>query len=306
MTSSPSSVVAPAADTTASATETPAWPQTLTEMLTPLRAVIVFAAGSVGIAVLRFVGQHYAYGYFTAQHIPLTHLTFSVWDYGVPGLFVVWAASIIGLFVVGFVAWYLRGIGPNLAIIAGWPWLGRLGFGIAVSGLILMIHIWVYGWAIIHDQSVMAVAAGGAVVPLAIPLGRRITWRPGQRMVQVMLIVLLLIAMPFVSDWLSDVARKSGTQAAQRDLRQIGVQVQFVADTPGLIDQPAVAIGASDQQSYRYQGLYFLTFNDGRYFVFDQLTAACTPSQVYIVREEDLKSAQYVTAPPPACATPAP
>lgn len=77
------------------------------------------------------------------------------------------------------------------------------------------------------------------------------------------------------------------------------------ARPPWLIDRAAtpVPIGPT-QTSYRYDNLYLLTVNDGRYFVFDQLAADCTPAHVYIIREEDVRSAQYVTAAPPTCAAP--
>lgn len=50
---------------------------------------------------------------------------------------------------------------------------------------------------------------------------------------------------------------------------------------------------------YSYTDMYFLTHNDGRYFLFDNIDpVTCSPAHVYVVKEEYLRSIQYVAARP--------
>ena len=63
---------------------------------------------------------------------------------------------------------------------------------------------------------------------------------------------------------------------------------------------------------FRYDGLYLLTYNDKRYFLFQSINSECKPEQVYVLQEEHIRNIEYIDIPPlkpdcvPATLTPVP
>jgi len=76
-------------------------------------------------------------------------------------------------------------------------------------------------------------------------------------------------------------------------------QIRIVAAEPLMLDAPKIiSTTISSDTTYKYEGLRLLTYNNERYFLFSTINAECKPEQVYVVKDEDVQSVQYISAPP--------
>ncbi len=107
--------------------------------------------------------------------------------------------------------------------------------------------------------------------------------------------------------WGENIGRKRVTETA--------MQIQLVSSEPLLLGSTAViTTEVGSDTLYSYSGLRLLIENNGRYFVYNRVGASCKPEQVFVIREDELKTVQLgspsplaanctlplATTPPPA------
>ncbi len=74
------------------------------------------------------------------------------------------------------------------------------------------------------------------------------------------------------------------------------LQVQLVTNEQLLPDVVSTTTTTGTDTAFVYDGLRLLFYNDKRYFLFRMVNANCTPEQIYIVKEDDLKAVRISPA----------
>lgn len=265
---------------------------------------------TVLVPITWVMGRSYMIGYYTAFRIPIYQLTLSVSDYVEAGWLFLWISLVTSVVVATFVVAYVRGIIPLyrdslfgssaperwsviivlMAVFGGlWWFLGRPISGwtvmLVMVGFVLLgvfaprLPHWFRGF--LQTTPVHLILVAGRALAVLVPP------------------VLLLMGGTSFAQW-------AGTTAGYRAFSKTMWQVRLSAEKPLMLDMPAVATsGTQGDEMFVYAPLYLLTFNEGRYFLFQTVNGACQPEKVYVVHETQLRNVDYTFAPPPqpSCAT---
>lgn len=119
----------------------------------------------------------------------------------------------------------------------------------------------------------------------------------------VCLVIFLLV---FVLQIMFKQANNDGRKAAISFVSSPVLRSDIITNRPFVIRSTNVVsniIQIDNNVLYNYQGLYFLTHNDGRYIFFDGVDTSCKPTNVYILKEDDVQSIHFTAVPSlnPAC-----
>ena len=92
--------------------------------------------------------------------------------------------------------------------------------------------------------------------------------------------------------------KTAGAQAARLFITEHTLQTKMVLNAPALVDVQPTVMYTGANSLYVYDGLYLLTYNDRRYFVFKDVSPECRPAQVFVVKEEQVLTMQYLSSAP--------
>lgn len=281
------------------------WPDLAKEWI-----AIVGSFITVLVPITWLMGRSYLIGYYTALRIPIFQLTLSVSDYVEVGWLFLWLSLVLSVMVTTFGLVYVRGIIPAyrdslfrssaqerwatiillMVLFTGmWWFFGRPISGWTVSlillGLILLgtLAPWLPRWfrGVLQTTPVQGIIMAIRILAILVPP-----------------VLLVMVGASF--------AQYVGKTAGYTVFSKTMWQVRLSAEKPLLLDVLAVATpGTSGNEVFVYDQLYLLTFNAGRYFLFQTVNAECQPEKVYVVQEAQLRTVDYTFAPParPTCAT---
>jgi hypothetical protein len=257
-------------------------------------AAIVFAA------LLWYLGRKYGHGYFESMNIPLFQLTFSIWEYGEVSLSQVLTAFVGLVFFVGLMVVRSRGR-PLLQDIF-------LRLPLALKGLVLLVGLGsliiifiktggsVTSFTVGYILLVVSTLSGFSCIPQFAAFRKfgNAPARPRgfERFLSLtMTIYVALMLFLLLGQGSYETGRKAGTIV----VTQRAVRVRLVLAGPLFADLEShhLVNNSAHEQLYIYENLRLLTYNDKRYFLFDELDGNCTPKRVFIIREEDTRTVEY-------------
>ena len=245
----------------------------LKDLLRSGKEAVAIWGGLVGlfVAILWIAGRFYASGYFEAMNIPRFQVSFSIWEYAEVSWRPLILYSTIILWIVGFSFW----ISVNLMVV-------------------LEILIWLLSLPKFLNKITQWIGSKVKTV------WKNISREKGnllEKFFRSMLFILyftwaciLVISSLYFSEYILTMVRDKGGSDGKQVVWDAGTEVEFVAEKPLTLENPEIistTVGGESSSLFVYEGYRLLTFNEGRYFVFDDIiTNTCRPKKVYILDEE--------------------
>jgi hypothetical protein len=273
-----------------------------------IKDVVAIGGGitAVVVALLWAIGRQYVKGYYATVNIPSFQDNLTLWDYGEKG----WSFLLIGILVSSalvYAIYSLRGIAPK---IGKSTFAFVLGYAIALvlffTALIIMLTIQT-GFE--KDSTeiarvLIALAAYSMAVLVAATLF--LTTARNHQAIELSAAIFLTIAV-FVA--MLVIAYDRGANSGRNYTPQQARKVRVILTAPLLVGAPAT-IGTSTEgnELVNYEDFYLMMYNDGRYFLFREIGPNCRPTQVYVVKEADVRSISFfdLDSPRLECTSPAP
>jgi len=253
--------------------------------------VIAILGGLIGVFVvlLWLAGRSFTAGYYEAMNIPYSHITLSVWEYAERGWTWLVGYSIVALFAIG-------------------------------SGLTLGYVVWVFleslvGWAKNLFETIYQRVVKTKQQVKKDENKRWLTWiqriltEVYEKLVKRILLagyvlfviiyicsvlLVILLGVQRVLALLYDQGIKEGN----KDVTRNGTQVELISDKPLVLGTPSLISTTDNSTLYLYQGFRLLTYNDNRYYVFENVDSnTCRPESVYIVDRGQLVQVNLSSVP---------
>jgi hypothetical protein len=150
-------------------------------------------------------------------------------------------------------------------------------------------------------RALIALAAYSAAILVATTLF--LTTPRNHQVIELSAAVFLVIAV-FVAVLV--IAYNRGSRSGQDYASQRSAKVRVILTAPLLIGAPATIESSVDgNELVDYEDFYLMMITDGRYFLFREFTPNCQPTQIYVVKEADVRSISFfdVDSPSLQCAS---
>lgn len=179
----------------------------------------------------------------------------------------------------------------------------------------LQFSVWEYGetswWILLLGAGIIALLSGFIILLLDLVfdllyanvhiLRTVIQSQQVQKIMKILAIVIIFVIPLLITLGFQQMATEVGTEVGRKIVTEEGLKLDLVSDTPLHLGSSKTVLTTtiSDTESlFYYQDLRLLTFNNGRYFVFNRLdSATCQPESVYVVDEDQLVQVRIETAP---------
>lgn len=222
--------------------------------LESLRELLGLATAGAGIfaALLYLAGRRFASGYFEAMNIPNYQVNFSLWEYGE-------------------VAWLPMLIYPTIIFGGG-----------ALIGLILSA---LQDWISPLIKSLIEWIAKALKKNNAAPSSRSSFSKRTRRWLVIVLISILVLMSVFIIDSTLYFVYKWGELSGLINVVQNSAQIDLDSISPlHLLNEDT-----SNQSYHLYKDYQMLTFNENKYYVFNNIDpVTCKPLQVFVVDSSNL------------------
>ncbi len=211
---------------------------------------LVSAGAGIFVALLYLAGRSFASGYFSAMNIPDYQVGFSLWEYGE-------------------VAWRPMMFYPAFMLLAS----SLLGFVVyAFLDLLKVVRDWLkkiikIKWLAWHCPEISLQT---------------------RHWFNIALFAFLIILFIYSVDSTLQFVKAWGSTSGQISVLEKAAQVELISSVPMAFENVSVVtFQSSGQNFYAYKDFHLLTFNDGKYYLFQDIDpATCKPRQVYVINDD--------------------
>lgn len=295
------------------------WLQKIQELATLLGGgTVLFVA--IWTALIYILGRIHAISYYTSLNVPFSLISLSAWEYNEKGWTYLWIGLIITLVLLSYVLVGVFFYIGSFAILLPLNIFFDVIISFILSLLLLLpkriknILVGIIKWA----------ATASSNVTGSISAWWRTWWAKrkeiykhrylkdaenfDKKVRQVLfpyyLVTFLLIGMGFLTILLQVMftqAQQGGHKAAIAFASGEMLLVEVTSSEPiDTVSSPKVisdVLRVGEKILYTYEGVYLLDYNNGRYFLFDDLDTNCRPAHVYVIKDDVVNSIQYTSAP---------
>jgi len=235
------------------------------------KEILTLLSGSAGILIAFFwlTGRAFAAGYFNAMGIPAYQITFSVWEYAETSWLYILTSSIMLIFVLIIIVGITSFISLLIDIFANYLRTRKGKIKKRKQTLFTKTGDFFLAWL---ENSLVPISKLNNLV---------------------LFMFVLLIAVAYMVSFTKTQGEKNGYNNVNGE----GFQINFTTNIS--LNLNASAKVTKKSGIYSYRGYRLLTYNNGKYYFFDEIDPdTCKPKGIFIVNEDNLLEVSLSPMPP--------
>lgn len=242
------------------------------------------------VALLWYLGRQDRQGYYETLNIPVGQLSFSVWDYGEVAWSYAFLFFALFYFYVFFTIRMVNGLSVTRLLYKTASSNAKRVFFVVI--LVVSFLILIQNWNIGNKICLLALVINiifNAVFPETTNYSST-----SNRIIEIISFVLVVPTMIIL---MQSFAYNQGTASGRKYILEKATGVKIGLSDPLIagVTEKKISIGNKDMALY--DDFFLLEYNNGRYFLFRSIdSSSCKPTNVYVIKEEDVRVVEYITA----------